>query len=36
MQESRQVNEQVKREELHADREDEASVNQRPNKKTVA
>lgn len=35
VQESRQVNEQVKREELHVDREDEAGV-QRPNKKTVA
>ena len=36
VQESRQMNEQVKREELRVDREDEASVEQRSNKKTVA
>ena len=36
VQELRQVNEQLKREELHVDREDEANVEQRTNKKTVA
>ena len=36
VQESRQVNEQVKREELHVDRQDESSTQQPPTKKIVA